>query len=558
MHRRSRRVLLASLVALVGAGLLVARAAGDHAEPMSVKRLGQAAPLADAEAPGLALRALRPSATEPPASETLLAETTGESARVDLDGAPSARRTVRVKFAHRPVVGAVVRVFDPRAHGGDLEPLVARTDGKGRARLQVPAARELVVEVEDRSDGLVVRREIVAPAARRSRTIVLDLGRIAGGRSLAFEVVSVPSGRPLSIPVSAHTVESEGRPRIIGRGRTDAAGRILLPWRRDGAVYAAGAPGHAAWSRTIFERPDGEPVIRAELLEHARVFGVLAPRRTADPQSGSIRRFVRLCEGPHVRIVRGSTSTVDVERNGGWRKGIEDFDGPDAALVDVSVLAYHGATSRVVATGLTIRPGDSVEVFDGASGVRLEVLQRARTRWTSGLELAFVPSGAQDYRPWLTTAVPSGGEVEIDRLPEGRWDVYAGDMAAPDVRDPVATIEHDGARDHTLTLPGFVPLTGTVLLPGGAPARWAALTLHVDGRSHRIQASSAGTYAFPIAREGTEYTLEVNGWRDDPHGSRLLRGPYGETHLLPADDPDRPPGARVDRTVSGEPITVQI
>ncbi|MEM6568279.1 MAG: hypothetical protein AAF957_07700 [Planctomycetota bacterium] len=482
------------------------------------------------------------------------------SERVEVASDATAQLAVRVKLARRPVVGAIVRLVDGREPAD--RPAGGSTDRAGRRRLDVPADRTVVVEVALPERDVVVRKEVATPPAGLSKTVIFDLGRLPTPMSLTFEVVSMPAGTPLTASVAAFRERNGVQPRLLGRGRADERGRIALPWEGEGSRYEAHASGHAAWSSAIPERPEGDGVIRVELVETARLFGTLTPHRSRR-QSRMLQRFVRLDGVSFRRYDDQWNQKAVVEATGEWTlSGLQLGSATDLREAARVVTDFRG-TTRIVAMGLTIRPGDDIEVadvFEGAPGFRLEVLQRANVPWTNRLNLAFVPNGTPDYEPWLNTFVEASGVVEIDRLPEGRWDVYAGTMESRQLLEPLATIDHDGHTDHTITLTGFVPVQGKVVQADGTPARYALLSLHVGTERRRRSTGRRGTFTFPIVEEGTACTIEVfeatdglhvEGYTEDEDAPTLIRARAGRPS-------DRTPDARVDFIANGDPITIQL
>ncbi|MEM6568278.1 MAG: hypothetical protein AAF957_07695 [Planctomycetota bacterium] len=554
MRRPSRRALLASLalLILIGGALFVLFAKGGSA-PDGVTR----AATETTESPREAAELERVVDDTSEASVPLApAAVTSERAAAN-DGA-TARLSVRVKVGRQPVSGATVRAVG-EAESAD-EAVSVSTNAKGRARLDVRADRDLAVEVELPGDGVVLRRDIVAPPAGTSKTVVFDLGRVATSRSLTFEVVSMPSGAPLDANVTARGPSERGRRRGLGSGRADDRGRIILPWGGAGSLYRAEASHHSAWEQSIPERPEDGAPIRIDLVQHSSLFGTLAPRRATDPLRRARRRFVRI---ERAGIVGNGDRRIVPNAAGEWGRGGLQFRRATDAYTGARVLVDDGRTTRIVARDLTVFPGETVEVadlFDGAPGFELEVLKRANVRWTKKLSLAFVPSGAQEYSPWLSTTVEGAGEVEIDRLPKGRWDVYSGTLDARYVRDPLAAIEHDGSAEQSIVLSGFVPVEGKVLWPDGTPARYLDLTLQSGEDSLEGATRSDGTFALSIVEEGTACAIEVTDPRDR---AEIVEARESSGAVVVIGDGARPESegpleVRVEFIANGDPITIRL
>ncbi|MEM9380231.1 MAG: hypothetical protein AAGB93_09820 [Planctomycetota bacterium] len=558
MRRSSRRALLASLAALIvlGAALFVTWATE---EPAGEGRVAGAAaePRDGAEQDLVPLRPVGPDAVLVPSA--VAAE------RVAVEGEATAHLTVRVKLARGPVAGAVVRVLDRDATADD--PRETTTDRRGRARQSVPPDRAMVVEVEMEGDGVVARREVVTPAAGASKTIVVDLGRVANSRSIAFEVISVPSGTPLAgADAIAYGPPVRGRKRVATRVESDARGHARLPWTEDGGSYEVRARGHSPWSQDFPARPSGDAPLRVELVQYAHVSGTLAPRRANGGARSSGSRSVHLDIASRGRlrelyIVGKKTAQPDAEGN--WRTGGIPFRSVSGVREGVRAVVDDGRSTRVVATDLTIRPGDRIEVadvFDGAPGFGLAVLQRGDVPWPGRLSLAFVPAGAPEDAPWLTTLTDADGEVEIDRLPMGRWDVYDSSNESRSAQGPLATIDHDGAREQTIVLSGFVPVEGEVVGADGSPPLGAEVMLHTGTTSQRRPVRSKGEFLFPIVEAGAACTIEVI----EPLGGQhleVLDGTEGGQVIRVSDaviGREPRPIARVEFIANGEPITIRL
>ncbi|MEM9380230.1 MAG: hypothetical protein AAGB93_09815 [Planctomycetota bacterium] len=534
MHRSPPRVLAAALAVLILIGLtVVASIATDGAVPPRVTRLS---PVAAGPADEVERPARVPLSSEP--ITDLASAAAGTERAVAADGRPSCL-SVRVKLARRPVAGAIVRILD--AGDATHAARTASTDAKGRWRVDLPPDRAVVVEVEAPEEQIVVRRDVVTAAAGTSKTVVFDLGRMSTARSLTFEIVSMPAGTPLRAHLSARSPVEGGERRRIGEGRADERGRIELLWDGPGSQYRAEAPGHSASTHTVQARAANEAPIRIELAENATVFGTLAPPRTARGERAARGRSIRIERAGPVEPDRSWDRRYPVQKGGRWWcEGL-----PLARAKDVHagtrVVVTNGWTTRLVAADLTIRPGDDLQVsdvFEDAPGLTLEVRQRANARWTKRLPLAFVPSGARTYAPWLATFVEGSGEAEIDRLPEGRWDVYAGTLDERHMADPLATIDHDGLRGHTLVAAGFVAVQGKVVRADGTPVKYTALTLDDGTETRRGQTRSDGTFAFPIVEEGAACAIEVmQKSRSVPRKSSV---------------------ARVEFIANGDSVTVQL
>ncbi|MEM6568277.1 MAG: hypothetical protein AAF957_07690 [Planctomycetota bacterium] len=379
----------------------------------------------------------------------------------------------------------------------------------GLARIDVPADRAVVVEIEDPKDGLVLRQQVVTPPEGARETLTFDFGRVQSARSLTFEVVSIPPGGRLFALADARS----GRGRLMARGRSDEAGFITLPWQTGGSKYSFQAPGYCGWSRSFSERPPGDPVIRVEMVQHASVLGVLSPGRAKPTRPGSVGPTIRLRRKDAPPVLDPWFEPAEPDQPGTWQIEITDFETANHVLHGVSVLVDHGTTSRVLATGLTIHPGDRIEVvdpFEGAPGFELVVLGKDSRRWTTRLDLSFVPSGAPDDDPWLRSVVQDDGEVDVHRLPLGTWDVYAGRWTERKVAIPLATIKHDGTAVQRLDLANYVPVFGRVDRSDGTPMKAARLVLRTGTETRTTLAGNDGTFDLSVVKAGTSSSIEVS------------------------------------------------
>ncbi|QDV09342.1 hypothetical protein Poly30_49000 [Planctomycetes bacterium Poly30] len=444
---QSPRALLV-LSAIVLVVLVVGAAWRSGPEDLSVTvvaRTGEAHAAERAKPAGTALASVLADSVEPGARESLSVSRAAAALDVADD---SSRLSVRVKSGRRPVPGAdvSVRVGDEPISGD-----AARTDRRGRTQLDVMPGTAVEIVVRARGTAAEVRQAVTTPPPGERRTVVVDLSSYRSTLPVKIQVVSYPSGLPLS--GARIRFEPKFRPRDWAPvdARTDAKGFASVPWLADGS-YVVSAQGHGQVevpSPTDAERES----VCVELPEDARLYGQLV-QDSVQGDHGPVPPELRVVEGesleevrPRQRSVSGSTkgaleqaewtdATLEpwkgagvghakffIDESGRWRiRGLR-FRSPGETK-HLSLMVSHTGGERTLATGIEVRPGALIEVQDiyaDAPSVDLQLRDASGSVSTGGfrvtLERTETDQGVLEHTAWIDET----GRLFLPRLPKGRW-----------------------------------------------------------------------------------------------------------------------------------------
>ncbi|MEM9800671.1 MAG: hypothetical protein AAGA20_10115 [Planctomycetota bacterium] len=462
--------------------------------------------------------------------------------RVVLEG--TSRLTVRVKSHGQAVARASVRIVIDGTTSIDLEP--GRTSARGRVRFTVPANRDVQVEVRPSGAEESLTVATRTPEVSGSKTLVVDVSSMPSRYSIELDVRSSPSGRP--IPHARITVraDKEGAPgRTLDRGSSNATGLAAVAWRPE-SWYVVDADGHARRHvRSGAERPDGP--LRIDVFENAQLHGELALNGDEQAESRDARVWIRLppveAEGEsarspqHVVRARQIVRQHRVDEDARWSIDGIEFRGDAPVHEGVEVYARVGSETRLVARGLIVRAGDDLEVVDlFAHGppFRAQVLYPDGTECKAAFSVVIAEPDSQGALQLCSVEVSSRGILDVPTLPEGVWDLHIGSFDDALDPQPIARIDHVGARSRPVVLEGVVPLRGRVV--GGPEGPF--LMCATESGERFASGAQDGSFDLGPVRAGEESTISAAGFSSVRPSTTVFTGGtrshQGSVSLVPA------------------------
>lgn len=407
------------------------------------------------------------------------------------------RLDVRVRDGRRAVAGARVRIseeVDPVFLGEPDDEGICRTDARGRASFHVRALR--TIQVTASPDGAIwARSELVtSPFETRSRTVVVEIESDLDDATFGLLALSFPTGHP----IAGATIEVESRGRAdldaAGRLRTGADGRVELPWSKS-ARYKVRAEGHSDVVVSAPGRPHGEAKT-VKLSAFARLFGHLGPEDTGAkvrllvPTDWSSAERRRLAEAmgrsslPSGREIASSTAAQD----GTWALEGVAFGNSRKPLENLRVVVFKDGAERTLAYGLSVSPGDNLEIVDrwvGAPAVTIEVEYESGEP-VGSREMLYVIDGLESPPRVVAEASLVDGKAELPRLPIRGWSYAVRDVDPRLVRID-GTFQNGGTGTAHVVVRGYDAVAGTVK---GAADRYG-LSVRVIGLSDGTTVSSS-------------------------------------------------------------------
>jgi protocatechuate 3,4-dioxygenase beta subunit len=362
--------------------------------------------------------------------------------------APVAPLTGKVLDSNRrPLAGALVWV-------GPDSGTFSITDSRGTYTLPVGERDHLWVQIH--AVGFLPRRVSLrpgGPGARRAPTVALEAAATVRGR------VVDETGTPLAnVALAAEATSREGRPaayhpdNAVGRGRSDAQGRFVIPNLRAGATYALAAtlPGFTP-ARLPFagqrDLGDIELVLRPARGAFGRVIDIrdqpipgveVTVRRSGGPES--VNATTDAAGRFHVAAL--PATTVDIQARGqGFAPltvpGVEVAPGTDPVELGTLVLSV-GARIEGLVQNAAGMPLAEVGVWV------LENLDRPLLRETDRLRLeAPTTRSGQDGR-FRLEGLPPGRMVHLLFHGEGYLPLWIQGVKAsadrPTAQDPLTAV----------------------------------------------------------------------------------------------------------------------
>ncbi len=204
-------------------------------------------------------------------------------------------------------------------------------------------------------------------------------------------------------------------------------------------------------------------------------------RPQAQILSPSLLRDSRLRSG-QPRSGSGSAEwSADITSDGSWYIGGIEFEDVER-LENYRLVSTAPSTSRVIAEGINLGPGDDLTIEDpwvhappvdlafvlddgrpAANLGRAEILRpdaepvQETPTWTRSRSLNAVPARALAV---TTAEIGADGRLKIDHLPRGSW---RWRLTGRGLREPVeALFEHNGLDSEPVRLAGYSSLSGTL------------------------------------------------------------------------------------------------
>ncbi|MFT5733087.1 MAG: hypothetical protein ACJA2W_001598 [Planctomycetota bacterium] len=417
----------------------------------------------------------------------------------------------------------------------------------------VRAGSHVVVDVTDKASGWVQTETTVAPPAGEERTLTVQLDPPEIDGAILLRFVSLANGAPVA---GAQVIAISHDPPDFQQQTSDASGRARVPMGPNFS-YVITAPGHAALELPAFK--PGSPVFQThEMVPFARIFGrvhaSLHPSRTVD----LVQREQGSDPSPMRRgRVLGSSSVLT---GGTWEiGGLIPPSGSDR-ITDLGVLVVMGGTRRSIMEGLSLGPGDSVEILDRAvpqGSVTLEFV------YPSGRSLALdLPVLLSRTRPAMDSTdqeteakehlrgtLDDQGHITLPSLAPGPWTcrihalepielVVSGDAVQTIVLEGrtmisgrVVTTRPESSDPNALWLyrtePHVVTLTGAASL--GTPSNVLRTGQTGGFRFELVPAGSSGklqlgTTLVEVVAGDTDVVLNFTAPESDRRGDFFLRG----------------------------------
>ncbi len=467
-----------------------------------------------------------------------------ESARVVLSDAPlavefpagRAMLTIRVMSGAKPIAGSAV-VLDPVVAPkfvGELDAEgVARTDAGGRARFHLRPSRMVAVGATLPGTDWSATGTFTTPLESQNREVVLRisnaesaLGEMEG--TLQVLVRSYPSLIPLGgVELRADVPTGRGGSLMTQR-RTDAAGRLEVPWR-PGLKYVVEADGHTeATVRAPKQRGDGPFTI--DVMQHARVWGRFTSDPASGPAAGVVTGSVRLV--PLTDPNRREPGMTTIDQEGNWAIESIEFPLREKTSWGMTLEGSLNGKWRVFVREVVVRPGDDLELKDEWKlAPPLEVLVTYGSGRTVGPGVELVLMGRSEafavFRAASATVVLDAvGQGTFANVPTGSWpyELRASRERVPSFN---GTIVHDGARLQTVVVEGFDSISGRVVDAAGVgQANWLVrLVESPANRAPRAAGTGAdGTFHFDFVKADAILSVGV-GVGEFEHVTQIRQTP---------------------------------
>ena len=459
--------------------------------------------------------------------------------------------SLRVKNGRNPLAGVEVKAME--ASGTTRGGTVERTDRRGRARINVPAHSSIELQLALPGAIELIRQGVLSPGPGEIKPVVVDASRHASGLTVTVQLVSFPTGAPIAgSKVTALEGEESSLDRALTRS-TDSDGRVTLPWVPDGR-YVGSAPRHGSMEIAAPETGSNEP-LTLELPEDAMLFGQVELRPSASgkvpklaisagltDETGSMAYPTNIQDeitpllldevpevrGPGWRRTRLGGGWAEVDRRGNWqivRVRFSDL----RPLTGAKVHAFIDHRWRTLATGLTVRPGERLEVPDLSEGQPDLVLHLSLDRgypWSRFHAVTLCDASQPDGSVFVRSYCTKDGTVRVPRLPRGTWDLFLAAPKALGEGQRLARFDHADSAPKNIVLEGWVPLRGTVDPP--RPEGHGGVDIVLLQRGHRVDTCQVKEGRFDLSPVPMD-TLQTLSLRES--SERFIHLDFGSMEL---------------------------
>ncbi|QDV04852.1 hypothetical protein Poly30_03460 [Planctomycetes bacterium Poly30] len=239
---------------------------------------------------------------------------------------------------------------------------------KGHWSYFVRTGSHVLIDVTDETTGWVQTETTLAPDSGEDRTLVVELHPPQIDGEMLLRLVSSADGSPVA---KAQVISVCSDPPDLKDGESDASGRVRVP-RGPGFRYVVTAPGFTGLELPAFP-PTALAFQTLELQAVAQLYGSVDPDLHG---RGSIEVSQPVVDpgGSGVTSRRAITS-AGIGTGGRWRTGDLTLPNGVEAWTGLHVDLVASGVRRSLARGLTVAPGDRIEVLDRFTSAAPGVLE---------------------------------------------------------------------------------------------------------------------------------------------------------------------------------------